>query len=128
MRSVPTKIKFVVTLLSVVFALYFLAPIDASAHAYPDHADPKVGSSVTAPPARVRIWFDSALEPLFCTITVKDGEGKQVDKGDGGVDQSDPTLLQASLPLLPRGTYHVFWNVVARDTHRTSGTFTFTIK
>ncbi len=97
-------------------------------HALPDHADPRVGSTVTAPPSRVRVWFDSNLEPLFSTIAVHDAKGTTVDKGDGHVDPSDSTLLEVNLPSLQSGTYRVLWNVVARDGHRTQGEFTFTVK
>jgi methionine-rich copper-binding protein CopC len=112
----------------IVLALLFLTSVDAGAHAYPDHADPKVGSTISVAPTGVRIWFDSDLEPLFSTIFVQDAGGKKVDKGDGHVDPSDPTLLEVSLPPLPPGTYRVFWNVVARDTHRTMGDYTFMVK
>lgn len=103
-------------------------PAVAQGHAYPDHADPKVGSTISVPPTQVRIWFDSALEPVFSTIMVHNSDSKMVDKGDGHVDSSDPTLLEISLPPLPPGTYRVIWNVVARDTHRTTGSYVFTIK
>ena len=97
-------------------------------HAFPDHSDPKVGSTVTASPAQVRIWFDSDLEPAFSTIMVHNASNEMVDKRDGRVDSSSPTLLQVSVPRLPPGIYRVMWNVVARDGHRTMGDFTFTIK
>jgi methionine-rich copper-binding protein CopC len=104
-------------------------PKDSFAHAYPDHADPKVGSTVSAVPSLVRIWFDSDLEPLFSSIMVHTAkDNTMVDKGDGRVDPSDPTLLEVGVPTLPPGSYIVFWSVVARDGHRTSGNFTFTIK
>ncbi len=105
-----------------------LLPAVVRGHAYPDHADPKVGSTVAVAPTVVRIWFDSALEPAFSTIMVHNVKDEMVDKRDGRVDPSDPTLLEISLPPLPPGVYRVFWNVVARDTHRTSGSFVFTIK
>jgi len=97
-------------------------------HAFPDHSDPKVGATISASPDRVRIWFDSDLEPAFSSIMVHSTDGKMVDKRDGRVNSSDPTLLEVSVPKLPPGTYRVFWNVVARDTHRTMGDYTFTIK
>jgi methionine-rich copper-binding protein CopC len=114
-------------------ALLFLAflctlPEVAMGHAFPDHSDPKVGATIAASPDRVRIWFDSDLEPAFSSIMVHSAEGKMVDKRDGRVNPSDPTLLEVSVPKLPPGTYRVFWNVVARDTHRTMGDYTFTIK
>ena len=106
-----------------------MVPTDSFAHAYPDHADPKVGSTVSTPPSLVRIWFDGDLEPVFSSIMVHAAkDNAMVDKGDGRVDPSDPTLLEVSVPTLPPGSYIVIWSVVARDGHRTSGNFTFTIK
>ena len=110
------------------FTLLCLLPRVVWGHAFPDHSDPKVGSTVTASPAQVRIWFDSDLEPAFSTIVVHNANNEMVDKKDGRVDPSSPTLLQVSLPKLPPGIYRVMWNVVARDGHRTIGDFTFTIK
>lgn len=115
-------------LLFMAFAFAVILPDAARAHAYPDHADPRVGSTVTASPERVRVWFDSALEPAFSSIMVHAADGAMVDKRDGRVDQSDPTLLEVSVPPLPPGKYRVYWSVVARDGHRTSGDYTFTIK
>ena len=106
-----------------------MVPKDSFAHAYPDHADPKVGSTVSAAPSIVRIWFDSDLEPVFSSIMVHAAkDNTMVDKRDGHVDSSDPTLLEINVPTLPPGEYIVYWSVVARDGHRTSGNFTFTIK
>jgi methionine-rich copper-binding protein CopC len=106
-----------------------MVPKDSFAHAFPDHADPKVGSTVSAAPSLVRIWFDGDLEPVFSSIMVHAAkDNTMVDKGDGRVDSSDPTLLEVSVPTLPAGSYIVIWSVVARDGHRTSGNFTFTIK
>lgn len=97
-------------------------------HSFPDHSEPKVGATVAGPPARVRIWFDGALEPAFTTISVQDSTGRQVDKGDGKVNPAEATLLEVSLPSLPAGRYRVIWKVVARDGHRTAGDYTFVIK
>jgi len=97
-------------------------------HAFPNRAEPRVGATVVVPPTRVRIWFDSALEPGFSTLRVQNENGLGMDKGDGHVDSSDPTLLEVSLPPLSPGTYRVIWSVVARDGHRTEGNYTFTLK
>jgi methionine-rich copper-binding protein CopC len=110
------------------FVLLWSQPAASWAHAFPDHSDPKVGSTVAGSPASVRIWFDGDLEPAFSTIMVHTVSGMMVDKGDGHVDSSDPTLLEVSVPPLPAGTYLVMWNVVARDGHRTMGQYTFIVK
>ena len=53
---------------------------------------------------------------------------QRVDQGDAQVDAHDATLLEVSLPPLPSGTYQVVWSAVARDGHRTEGSFPFQIK
>ena len=94
-------------------------------HAFPDHSEPRVGHTLDAPPPTVRVWFDGAIEPVFSTLRVEDGEKRRVDKNDARVSG---TLLEVSLPALPPGRYQVFWSVVARDGHRTEGSFGFRIK
>ncbi len=100
----------------------------AWAHAFPDHSEPRVGSTVEAPPPAVRIWFDGQIEPVFSSIRVENADKQRVDKGDGGVDPADNRLLAVKLPPLPSGRYRVYWSVVARDGHRTEGDFPFRIK
>jgi copper resistance protein C len=111
-----------------VCALFFALQIQAWAHAFLDHSDPKVGSTVANSPAKVKIWFTQELEPAFSSIEVKNSQDKQVDKKDAHVDAKDKSLLEVSLPSLPAGTYTVIWHVISTDTHRTQGHFEFTIK
>ena len=104
------------------------APALGWGHAFPDHSEPRVGHTVDVAPAAVRIWFDSDIEPVFSTIRVEDPEKRRVDQGDARVDAQDSTLLEVSLPPLPPGAYRVVWSAVARDGHRTEGSFPFRIK
>jgi methionine-rich copper-binding protein CopC len=97
-------------------------------HAFPDHSEPRVGHTVDASPPAVRIWFDGAIEPVFSTVRVEDADRHQVDRKDPRVNPSDDTLLEVGLPPLAPGRYRVFWSVVARDGHRTEGSFGFRIK
>jgi len=113
-------------LLFTVFLL--IMPNAARGHAYPDHADPKVGSTINTSPDRVRIWFDSELEPDFSTIMVHNAESTMVSNRDGRVNPSDATLLEVSVPRLPPGKYRVIWSVVGRDGHLTAGDYTFSIR
>jgi methionine-rich copper-binding protein CopC len=102
--------------------------VPAWGHAFPDHSDPRVGHTLDAPPSAVRIWFDGAIEPVFSTLRVEDADKRRVDKNDARVDPTDRTLLEVGVPLLPAGRYQVFWSVVARDGHRTEGSFAFRVK
>ena len=107
---------------------WLAAAAPAAAHAFLDHADPRVGSTLTQAPGSIRLWFTEALEPAFSRVHVLDASGKAVDANDAHVDGSDPTLLTVTLPALAPGTYRVQWRVVSVDTHVTEGDYTFEIK
>jgi methionine-rich copper-binding protein CopC len=112
----------------IVAVALLLSPPPARAHAFPDHADPRVGSSVNPSPAEVRIWFDGEIEPVFSTIRVEDENKQRIDRGDGGVSPQDNRLLAVRIPPLAPGKYRVYWSVVARDGHRTEGDYPFKVK
>ena len=100
----------------------------AAAHAFLDHAEPRVGSTVRESPHSVRLWFTEPIEPAFSRMHVVDASDKAVDAGDSHVDASDATVLVVDVPALPPGTYRVRWRVVSVDTHVTEGDFTFEIR
>jgi len=99
----------------------------AQAHAFLDHADPKVGSTIKGSPAVVKAWYTEELEPAFSKIQVFDAKGNEVDKKNVKVDSADKALMSVSVPSLPPGTYKVKWSAVAVDTHHTTGTYTFEV-
>ncbi len=102
-----------------------IVAVSASAHAFLDHAQPRVGSTLHSAPAGVELWFSQDLEPAFSTLRVVDSAGKQVDKKDKSVSDRDKTEMTVSLPALPPGKYRVYWRVLSVDTHVTEGDFTF---
>ena len=97
-------------------------------HAFPQRADPPAGAAVAVAPALVRLWFDAALEPAFSSLRIQTAHGQPINHEEGRVDPGDATLLTVRLPPLASGTYRVLWSVVARDGHRTAGTYTFTVQ
>lgn len=103
-------------------------PLIADAHAFLDHASPRVGSSVGSAPAEVTLWFSQEVEPAFSTVRVTDKDGKEVDRQDKRIDPSDRSVMRVSLQPLGAGTYKVQWRVLSVDTHVTEGDFTFTVK
>ena len=114
--------------IAAVFILLLAAfPAAVFAHAFPTHAEPRVGSTVKAPPPKVTIWFDGNLEDAFSRIEVYDSAKQRVDKNDARVDPANRTKLEVTLSPLPPGTYHVHWTVLSVDTHVTEGSFTFTV-
>lgn len=128
MKKTPRIVRHAMTRAFLILVCLCAAPVAALGHSFPDHADPKVGATLTVSPSRVRIWFDSALEPAFSTIKVYSADGRMVDKRDGRVNSSDAKLLEVSVPRLPPGTYRVIWGVAVGDGHRTNGEYTFVIK
>jgi copper resistance protein C len=112
------------SLIGIVPLLTLLTANDASAHAFLDHAEPRVGNKVASPPHEVTLWFTQKLEPAFSNVTVTNAAGQRVDTGKprfGGT--------QMSISLRPggTGTYHVTWHVLSVDTHTTDGNFTFQV-
>jgi methionine-rich copper-binding protein CopC len=113
------RIIFLVTLV----LLAKLARLEA--HAFLQHSEPGVGSTVQTSPSEVRIRFTENIEPAASSVQVFDASGKEVDKRDLHVDRSDHALLHISLPRLDAGVYKAVWRIVSVDTHVTSGSFTF---
>ncbi|TAJ80818.1 copper resistance protein CopC [bacterium] len=103
-------------------------PSQSRGHAFPLRSEPRVGWIIAASPPKVTIWFDGELEPAFSTIAVYNSAKQRIDKDNGRVSPSDATILEVDLPALPSGTYRVYWNVVAKDTHRTEGDFSFIVE
>jgi hypothetical protein len=104
--------------------LLLLAAGEASAHAFLDHAQPRVGNKVASPPREVTLWFTQKLEPAFSKLTVTNAAGQRVDTGKPRISGT-----QMSVSLRPGGTgsYHVTWHVLSVDTHTTDGNFTFQV-
>ena len=100
----------------------------AFGHAFLDHSEPRVGSTLGKSPVSVNIWYTQQPEPAFSRIEVYDSDGKEVDEKDTHPDEKDARELIVSLPDLPPGKYKVVWHVLSVDTHKTQGDFKFTIQ
>ena len=114
MRIVPTTVTLMLATAAPVFA-----------HAYLDHASPRVGNTVAQSPKEVMLWFTEKIEPAFSTIEVRNEQGAAVTSGKATVVGG--TQLRVPLKSLPPGTYKVIWRVLSVDTHRTDGNFTFRV-
>jgi methionine-rich copper-binding protein CopC len=97
----------------------------ACAHAFLDHADPRVGNTVKGSPRIISLWFTQNLESAFSTIEVLDSDGARMNVSKASVDTNDRKLLHVPVKALPAGTYTVRWHVLSVDTHTTEGNFTF---
>jgi copper resistance protein C len=111
-------------LIGVAPLLLMFASGTAQAHAFLDHAEPRVGNKVAAPPREVTLWFTQKLEPAFSSVTVTNAAGERIDSGKARVSGNQMSI---SLRSGGAGTYHVNWHVLSVDTHTTDGNFTFQV-
>jgi methionine-rich copper-binding protein CopC len=94
----------------------------AEAHAFLDHAEPRVGSTVPTAPRELSLSYTQKLEAAFSSVEVSDASGKRVDLGKPSINAS---VMRVGLKQLSPGTYTVRWHVLSVDTHATEGSFTF---
>jgi methionine-rich copper-binding protein CopC len=68
---------------SIAFAFLVLtaSAMPAGAHAFLDHADPRVGNTVKSSPSAVTLWFTQKLEPAFSSAQVTNASGAVVSTG-----------------------------------------------
>ena len=112
------------SLIGIVPLLFMLASSAAQAHAFLDHAEPRVGNKVASPPHQVTLWFTQKLEPAFSSVTVTNAAGERIDSGKPRVSGNQ---MSVSLRAGGTGTYHVNWRVLSVDTHTTNGNFNFQV-
>src|SRR5579871_2100225 len=82
----------------------------AYAHAFLDHAEPRVGNKVASPPKQVSLWFTQKLEPAFSTVTVTNASGERVVFC---FKQKTAYEISVLLRAGGSGTYHVNWHVLS---------------
>ena len=101
----------------------------ALAHADLVSADPAAGASVKTAPTAISITFTEEVEPKFSSIEVLDSQGKRFDDGKAKTAPDNEKLLSVGLKPLAPGTYKVIWHATAADdSHKTKGSYEFTVK
>jgi copper resistance protein C len=98
----------------------------ASAHSFPESESPSAGETINASPSQVTIKYDAPIEKLFASLEVLDGAGQNKAAGPANVSP-DGSKLSVDLDKLKPGDYKVKWHVVGIDSHRTEGSYSFTV-
>jgi methionine-rich copper-binding protein CopC len=106
------------------FPLLLLSSSPARAHAYLDHASPRVGATVASSPGQVVLYFSQKLEPKFSKAEVRNAAGARVDQGSS----VSGSMITVGVQGLAAGTYRVTWKVLSVDTHTTQGSFSFSFR
>ncbi len=110
-----------------VLAMWTMAS-PASAHALLERALPSVGSEITGPPRQIVLTFTEGVEPLFSTIELHGAGGSVVPTSKPQSASGNNRQLAIDLPALPGGEYMVIWHATSVDTHKTEGSYRFTIR
>lgn len=121
--------RFVSRALICTFALLpvCFAAGQAQAHAQLESANPSVGGAVAGSPSTVRLEFSEGVEARYSHVSIT-GPGGTVpvsSPSNGGGKSS--LVVKVGRKLQP-GSYHVSWSVVSVDTHKTQGSFSFTVR
>lgn len=109
-------------------ALLVATAAPALAHAYPKTMAPAPNSTVNAPPKEVVINFTQALIPNFSSLEVVNSAGERVDRNDAHVAPHDHQRYIIDLTSLAPGTYKAIWHATSVDTHKTHGSYNFTVR
>jgi methionine-rich copper-binding protein CopC len=109
--------------------LIALAPTSrAFAHAHLRSAHPAVDGTTSASVQDIRISYSEGVEPRFCQVTITGPDGHPVEAAKPDVDPTDDKVLIVHLAhALRPGAYKVEWHATAVDTHKTEGTYSFTV-
>ena len=109
-----------------VAAVVALAANPAFAHARLKSAKPGVGAIVASATA-ITLDFSEGVVPAYSSVTLADEGGKPVKLGAPAAGASAAMLVVPIGAPLAAGTYSVTWHAVSIDTHRTQGSFRFTV-
>ncbi|HET6306749.1 MAG TPA: copper resistance protein CopC [Rhodopila sp.] len=109
------------------FAAWVGYSVAAYAHAHLVSSIPPADSISSPAPADVSIDYTEGVEPAFSSIEVQDASGARVDTGHVHTQPDNNRRLIVELKPLPPGIYKVIWHATAVDTHKTTGTFAFTV-
>jgi len=113
--------------LCLIAAILLLPVASAYPHAMLEKTEPPVGSEMTTSPMQLVLTFTESVEPLFTTVQVRDPAGADVAIGKPHAEPGNGRKLIVQLPVLGRGKYTVNWHATSVDTHKTEGSFQFTV-
>jgi methionine-rich copper-binding protein CopC len=104
-----------------------LGTTPALAHAFLVKSDPPVGSTLSAAPKMLVLSYTEALEIPFCIVTVTDSMGMNDAAGKPQPVPGHPNEMQVPLNIQMPGRITVAWHALSVDTHKTQGSFSFTV-
>ncbi len=105
-----------------------LTASQALAHVRLEKADPRVGSTVAAAPARLWLRFNEVPRLTGTGVQLVAPKGAPLLLQPLTADPKDVRAVYAPLPAgLAPGRYQVRWRALSPDAHHTQGDFSFTV-
>jgi copper resistance protein C len=114
----------------ILLALCTLATISggpALAHAHLTTSTPASGAVLQKAPKTLLLTYTEDLDIAFCTVTVTDGMGMNDAAGKPQPVPGHPNELLVPLNIAMAGKITVAWHALSTDTHKTQGSFSFTV-
>lgn len=99
----------------------------ASAHAHLTSSSPAAGSVLAAAPKFLILTYSENLDFAFCTVTVTDSMGMNDTTGKPQPVPGHKNEMQVPLNISMPGKITVTWHALSTDTHKTQGSFSFTV-
>ncbi len=100
----------------------------ALAHAHLKTSTPAADSTLTTPPTEIDLTFTEDLNRKFTGIEMTGPDKKVVPTSGGMLMDKDTMLMAPIIGTIHSGVYKVIWHALSNDGHKTSGSFTFTVK
>jgi copper resistance protein C len=114
---------------AVVSACFTLASIGpVLAHAQLVSETPAANAVLTSAPTSLTLKFSEAVELKFTGVAITGADKSAVATDAASLDPKDASTFIVPLKgTLASGKYLVQWHALARDGHKTNGSFSFTI-
>ena len=106
-----------------------LTSTNVLAHAHLTSAEPAPQSQLTTAPTQLTLHFSEDLEPSFSLATLTYQGNKRISTGKVSLSGEGKNSLVVPLKApLSAGDYQVTWHALSVDGHKTTGTYSFTVK
>ena len=97
-----------------------------SAHAKVEKSEPRSGTTLTAAPKQIQLWFNEEIDAAVSKIELTGGAGKVALAPIQATGKKSVTA--AITGTVADGAYTVAWQTAGDDGHVVKGNFTFTVK
>jgi methionine-rich copper-binding protein CopC len=115
--------------LAAAVAVVVLGATPAFAHAHLLSQSPSEGVVLSAAPTLLTLKFSESVSLKFTGVKVTGLGDTEVSLGTESLDPADDALLSVPVAdVLGPGVYTVAWHALSTDGHKSTGSYSFTVK